>query len=342
MRHRRVFKSHQPWRVGAIGTAEHRSVGGEPCAAEQNMDWSQCLCPNCPERWRRIIYMVRDPRATLCSFYKFQTQLGNVANTSSYADFLRMDESRYGFDWPRHVESYLDAADADVFFLKYEDLHSKPEAALSELATWLGVEVTQERLADVIRMSDRKAMQRAEEATGTPLFDQLYPDARRNGFRLVREGSTTTAWRDECGEVDFDALLPGWREADGSAGVRLVVVYMLYIFISRRDGKRRTRRSPRDSQSADRVGMCPRCWAASCCRRRRRIARKTNGRTPSASARGRRRPTRPGISGNGLRVGRDRAHELRHARHALVERLLALALGWQDALALSAEIAAEG
>ena len=26
----RVFKSHQPWRVGAIGTAEHRSVGGEP------------------------------------------------------------------------------------------------------------------------------------------------------------------------------------------------------------------------------------------------------------------------------------------------------------------------
>merc|ERR1711977_764360 len=43
-----------------------------------------------------------------------------------------------------------------------------------------------------------------------------------------------------------------------------------------------------------------------------------------------------------LRVGRDRAHELRHARHALVERLLALALGWQDALALPAEVAAEG
>ena len=209
----RVFKSHQPWRVGAIGTAEHRSVGGEPCAAElKNMDWSQCLCPNCPERWRRIIYMVRDPRATLCSFYKFQTQLGNIANTSSYAEFLRMDESRYGFDWPRHVASYLDAAETDVFFLKYEDLHSQPEATLRELATWLGAEVTQDRILDVIRLSDRKAMQRAEAATGTPLFDQLYPDARRNGFRLVREGSTTS-WRDECGEVDFDALLPGWREA---------------------------------------------------------------------------------------------------------------------------------
>merc|ERR1719359_1028767 len=43
-----------------------------------------------------------------------------------------------------------------------------------------------------------------------------------------------------------------------------------------------------------------------------------------------------------LRVGRDRAQKLRHAGHALVERLLALALGWQDALALSAEVAAEG
>ena len=50
--------------------------------------------------------------------------------------------------------------------------------------------------------------------------DRLYPDARRNGFRLVREGSTTS-WRDECGEVDFDALLPGWREAMGRLGYAL-------------------------------------------------------------------------------------------------------------------------
>merc|ERR1711977_313412 len=43
-----------------------------------------------------------------------------------------------------------------------------------------------------------------------------------------------------------------------------------------------------------------------------------------------------------LRVGRDRTHELRHACHALIERLLAIALGGQDALALSAEVSAEG
>merc|ERR1711977_580131 len=43
-----------------------------------------------------------------------------------------------------------------------------------------------------------------------------------------------------------------------------------------------------------------------------------------------------------LRIGRDRAHELRHARHALVERLHALTFRWKDALALPTEVAAEG
>merc|ERR1711924_10347 len=114
---------------------------------------------------------------------------------------------------------------------------------------------------------------------------------------------------------------------------------MLYIFISTIHAARGA--VPRDSQSADRVGTCPRYWAASCCRRRRRIARKTNGRTRSASARGRRRPTFPGISGSSP-PGRTRPSAKVAACAALVKRLLALALGWQDALALSAEVAAEG
>ena len=43
-----------------------------------------------------------------------------------------------------------------------------------------------------------------------------------------------------------------------------------------------------------------------------------------------------------FRVGRDRAHEVRHAFHTIVERLLALALGGEDALALPAEVSSEG
>ena len=44
-------------------------------------------------------------------------------------------------------------------------LTNKRAEGVPQLLEQLGVKVTQERLADVIRMSDRKAMQRAEAAT---------------------------------------------------------------------------------------------------------------------------------------------------------------------------------
>ena len=78
VRHRRVFKSHQPWRVGAIGTAEHRPVGGEPVPLKI---WTgRSASADCPQ-WRRIIYMV-ETRATLCSLQvpDAARRRGNVAD----------------------------------------------------------------------------------------------------------------------------------------------------------------------------------------------------------------------------------------------------------------------
>ena len=214
----RVYKSHQPYLAHPVGTAEHQARGGRPCGALKNVESFQCLCPNCPARWRRIVYVVRDGRSALCSYYAFQRQLGNFDGT--YAEFLASDKSHYGYDWAAHALSYANAT-ADVFFLRYEALKDDPVATLRDLLVWLkgaafSNTVDDARLEAVVEASSLARMKAAEAATGTPLFDGLYPGARARGFQLVREGKVD-GWR-ACDDADYAGAMPHWSDARSRLG----------------------------------------------------------------------------------------------------------------------------
>merc|ERR1712093_877679 len=101
---------------------------------------------------------------------------------------------------------------------------------------------------------------------------------------------------------------------------------MLYIFISTTHRRRAARTQPRETHSL------PTEWACARGIGRRHVAdRDDASRAKRMAALGLRLQEAVGVPiaqayrAVVLRVGRDRAHELRHARHALVERLLALA-----------------
>eukprot|EP00629_Pelagomonadales_sp_RCC1024_P015069 CAMPEP_0119275338 /NCGR_PEP_ID=MMETSP1329-20130426/13604_1 /TAXON_ID=114041 /ORGANISM="Genus nov. species nov., Strain RCC1024" /LENGTH=359 /DNA_ID=CAMNT_0007275715 /DNA_START=134 /DNA_END=1209 /DNA_ORIENTATION=+ len=209
-----IYKSHQPYREHAIGAAEHRRFGGDPCGGLRVADPFQCLCPNCPGRWRRVLYVVRDGRSALCSYFHFQKALGNFPADGTFGEFLASGKSAYGYAWPRHVESYLDARERglDVHVLRYEDLKRDPKPTLRALAAWLGVaEPSEARLEQLIEGASLETMKKVEARTGTPLFDALYPAARANGFRLVRDGAVD-GFR-KCDAVDWNATVPGFADA---------------------------------------------------------------------------------------------------------------------------------
>ena len=216
----RVFKSHQPWLLDPVGTAEHMVRGGDPCGGLRNTEKFQCLCPNCPGRWKRLLYVVRDGRAALCSYYAFQKQLGNFEGT--YEAFIASDKSKYGYDWAAHAESFVQTAASapgvDVHVVRYEDLKEEPLETLRSLGAWLrgGKAFDDEQLARVADFGSLKKMRQAGKDGGTPPFDKLYPEARGRGFNLVREGRVD-GWRD-CPDVDFETLLPGWRAARAALG----------------------------------------------------------------------------------------------------------------------------
>lgn len=207
-----AWKSHQPYRDEAYGAAEKP----KPCNMS-NMEGYQCLCPNCPKRWSRIVYLVRDGRSALCSYYVMQTQLGNFDST--FEEFLASPKSTYGLPWPLHVESYLGRD--NVFFLKYEDLlENSPLKTLQDLAIFLGhAPLSDAESHAVLQASNFDNMRKTELKDGTPLFDENYPGARATGgFRLVREGKAD-GWK-SCTEDPhiFDKYIPNFSRTMAKLG----------------------------------------------------------------------------------------------------------------------------
>lgn len=208
-----AWKSHQPFRAKAAGPAEKPG----PCNMP-NMESFQCLCPNCPTRWSRLVYLVRDGRSTLCSYYHMQTELGNFEG--SFEAFLRSTRSHYGVPWSEHVLSYLD--NPAVYLLQYEDLHKRPLETLRHLADWLwpeGPSVSDDDIRAALTVASFDSMRRSELSEGTPLFDKHYPDARAvGGFKLVREGKVD-GWTACTNDTTlFEAAVPGFSKVMTSLG----------------------------------------------------------------------------------------------------------------------------
>ena len=93
----------------------------------------QCLCPNCAERFRRVIYVVRDGRDVMYSYYRFRHGLGqNLA--LNFSQFIEPSRKHYpGPRWHEHVEGWLERGEAEeveLLLVKYEDLHRNATAVL--------------------------------------------------------------------------------------------------------------------------------------------------------------------------------------------------------------------
>lgn len=90
------------------------------------MEHHQCDCPNCPEHFRRIVYLIRDGRDVLCSYFHFQRHLGEIPKQYTFQEFL-VEERYPGRDWDEHVRGYLDlaanrTASAKVMLVRYGQL----------------------------------------------------------------------------------------------------------------------------------------------------------------------------------------------------------------------------
>ncbi len=83
----------------------------------------------------RSIYMIRDGRDVMVSYYFFRKRFHSFKG--NFLDFLVMSPSPAS-EWADHVESWLSAKDADILFLRYENLLTNPLEAVTAALDFLG------------------------------------------------------------------------------------------------------------------------------------------------------------------------------------------------------------
>lgn len=148
-----------------------------PCSKYLTESNVQCLCPNCSERFQKVIYVVRDGRDVMYSYFKFRHGLGQNLKLS-FSNFLEVKRHHYpGPKWHEHVDNWLQHAklgQVEMLLVKYEDLLANSTAELERMAAFVGMNASQRGLVWAATVSTADSMREIEEKKGAGFFEKKY------------------------------------------------------------------------------------------------------------------------------------------------------------------------
>jgi hypothetical protein len=149
--------------------------------------------------YKNVIYVVRDPRDVLISYFYFLRDLGQHSGTLS--ELIR--SKKYGIlAWKNHVLGWLDQSPVSLPFMmvRYEDLKSKCESEISRLYGQLGFSIPEEVLkktTELSSFSNMKALEKSLNYGGRPIGEK---------FQFMRKG-TSGDGKLEISKADNDFIL---------------------------------------------------------------------------------------------------------------------------------------
>jgi hypothetical protein len=121
-------------------------------------------------RYPRVLYIVRDPRDLVLSYYNFSRKYRQVADDYPLANYVddfvsgNLTSADWG-TWGENVASWIYTRQNQNNFLlmRYEDMKIDTEHELQKIAAFLGVEVTPQRLQQAIEASSAERMREMEK-----------------------------------------------------------------------------------------------------------------------------------------------------------------------------------
>ncbi len=165
-------------------------------------------------RYRRVIYIVRDPRDVALSYYDFDRKYGHIPDGYGLERFVddfvngRLTSVDWG-TWGENVASwvYTRGQSKDFLLLRYEDMIADTGSQLARLAVFLGVDSSRERLENATERSSLQRMQRLEKVSEDKWVSTRN---RRKDIPFVRTG-TAGAWQAALPLSCIAAIEAAWR-----------------------------------------------------------------------------------------------------------------------------------
>jgi hypothetical protein len=186
-------------------------------------------------RYRRVIYIVRDPRDVAVSYYNFQRKYRQIDDTCSMERFVenfvagKMLSADWG-SWGENVGSWLSTRSENRNFLlcRYEDMQADLVRELTRVAIFLGVEPdpllleqsVQRSSADHMRAMEKRQSDRWVATKGHRKDIPFVGGAKSGGWKQILPETSALQIEDAWGEwmrkLDYELVGRGRSPLDAS------------------------------------------------------------------------------------------------------------------------------
>jgi Sulfotransferase domain len=174
-------------------------------------------------RYKRVIYIVRDPRDVVLSQYHHHRKRKLIEDGYPFAtfleQFLRGETNEHG-SWKQNVGSWLVARSGDPEFLliRYEDMIANTQRELARMAKFVGRNPDPACLAESVEKSSPDEMRRLEKINAD---DCALTRGTRQDLSFVRAAKFGN-WKSELQPADVAAIEESCAPLMKSVGYELV------------------------------------------------------------------------------------------------------------------------
>lgn len=118
-------------------------------------------------RFKKVIYVIRDPREVLVSSYFFQIKIGSIIKNYSkrlfVREFLRGKFNANFGNWEQNVGSWFGSKKSQIIFVKYEDLISNTKSEIIKIAKFLGKNLSKKKLNSIVKKTSFNNLKKNEK-----------------------------------------------------------------------------------------------------------------------------------------------------------------------------------
>jgi hypothetical protein len=187
----------------------------------------ECFDP----RYKKIIYIARDPRDVLISYYEFQLKRRVISDDCSLEEFLpRFMESavepKTGC-WRDHVVSWTATRGGQNNFLllRYEDMIADTQKESTKIASFLGLDSNPERIARAVALSSADRMRKLEKEQA----GQWSATRRTRQDKPFVRKAAAGGWKSSLPERCITVIESAWGDVMQSVGYELVTANKVVV-----------------------------------------------------------------------------------------------------------------
>ena len=179
----------------------------------------ECFDP----RYKRIIYVVRDPRDVAVSNYHWEMKQRSMGDSYPIEKFVPryIDGVYWGRlgNWSDHVTSWLSTRQGKEGFLllRYEDMLADPAREMGKVAVLLGIDPAPERLARAADLSSADRMRKLEKTQGDKWVQTRYTRQDKQFVRKAASGG----WQQILPSESVQMIESAWGDIMKSLGYEL-------------------------------------------------------------------------------------------------------------------------